>query len=168
VISKQLIKDHHNLFKSLYPDRPLISKRHFLIHYGCMIAMFAPLVKLWCMRLEGNCPMKRLALTLAYKNQVESMFSCKLSELLTKKVCIPNASPFFMVGYLQKKQQTIDNDFGMCSTIHVAHSVSVLGQTYRRGSFLPLNCDTRGECLFGETVHIIPECEKQDVLVDVC
>lgn len=86
VILKQLILDHHNLFKILYQDRPLISKHNFLIHYGRMIAMFAPLVKLWCMRFESNhCPMKRLALTLAYKNQVESMFSWKLSELLMKK-----------------------------------------------------------------------------------
>ena len=30
---KHLIIDHHKLFKSLFPDRRLIPKHHFMIHY---------------------------------------------------------------------------------------------------------------------------------------
>lgn len=59
VYLKQLIIDHHNMFKTLYPDRPLIPKHHFMIHYGSMIVMFGLIVKLWCMRFESkHCPLK--------------------------------------------------------------------------------------------------------------
>lgn len=56
-------------------------------------------------------------------------------------------------------------DIGTCSTIHVAHSVCVLGQTYKTGCVLALNCDLRGERLFGEIVHIVPNCEKEEVQI---
>ena len=85
VFLKQLVIDHHNMFKTLYPDRRLIPKHHFMIHYGRMIVMFGPLVKLWCMRFESkHCPMKRqadvvcnfknISKTLAYKNHTNMEF----------------------------------------------------------------------------------------------
>lgn len=63
VFLKQLITDHHRLFKTLYPDRPLIPKHNFMIHEMLsMILMFGSLVKLWCVRFESKpYPMKRLA-----------------------------------------------------------------------------------------------------------
>lgn len=83
---------------------------------------------------------------------------------------VTNAFPV-MVGSLEKSDLFSENlkalgyDIGTCSTIHVAHSVCVFGQTYRTGCVLALNCDLRGECLFGEIVHMVPNCEKEEVLI---
>lgn len=37
VLLKHLIMEHHELFKELYPDRKLIPKHHFMIHYPSCI-----------------------------------------------------------------------------------------------------------------------------------
>ena len=75
-----------------------------------------------------------------------------------------------MVESLKKSDLLIENlkalgyDVGTCNTIHVAHSVCWLGQTYKTGCVLALNSDARGERLFGDIVHMVPNCEKEDVL----
>ena len=37
----------------------------------------------------------------------------------------------------------------------------MFGQTYQTGSVVPLKYDLRGECQFGEIIHILPECDKE-------
>lgn len=183
VFLKQLIIDHHDMFKTLYPDRPLIPKHHFMIHYGRMIVMFGPLVKLWCMRFESkHCPLKRqahvvcnfknISKTLAYKNQIQSMYSWKLGKPLEREISVPNAFPVIVRSLelselLLEKLHTKNEDLGILSTIQDAHTVHAFCQAYRTGSVVSLNCDTRGERLFGEIVHILPECEKEEVLMFV-
>ncbi len=54
VYLKQLIVDHHKMFKELYPERNLIPQHHFLIHYSSMMALFGPPSKPWCMRFEAK------------------------------------------------------------------------------------------------------------------
>lgn len=49
--------------------------------------------------------------------------------------------------------------------VHVSHSVSVFGQTFQTGCVLALNRDLWEEHLFGEVLHIVPQCEKEIVLV---
>ena len=177
VFLKQLVIDHHNMFKTLYPDRRLIPKHHFMIHYGRMIVMFGPLVKLWCMRFESkHCPMKRqahvvcnfknISKTLAYKNQIQSMYSWKFGKPLEREISVPNAFPVIVGSLglselLLEKLHIKDENLDILSTVHVAHTVSVFGQTYRTGSVVPLKYDLRGECQFGEIIHILPECDKE-------
>ena len=43
VYLKQLIIDHHRLFKELYPGKNLIPKHHFMTHYPSMMVQFGPL-----------------------------------------------------------------------------------------------------------------------------
>lgn len=51
---KHLINDHHKLFRSLFPDRRLIPKHHFMIHYPRCIRKIGPLIHVWCMRFEAK------------------------------------------------------------------------------------------------------------------
>ncbi|RVE61678.1 hypothetical protein OJAV_G00174850 [Oryzias javanicus] len=51
---KNLIVDHHKLFKHLYPHRNLIPKHHFMIHYPSSIRKIGPLLFLWSMRFEAK------------------------------------------------------------------------------------------------------------------
>ncbi|KAL7397849.1 hypothetical protein ABVT39_000670 [Epinephelus coioides] len=52
-----------------------------------------------------------------------------------------------------------DDDLTLNSSVYVAHTVSVLGQTYRTSCVLPLKVDNNGEPLFGEIIHIIPQAD---------
>lgn len=54
VYLKTAIKRHLLLFKSVYPDAPIIPKQHFLVHLPSQILKFGPLIRSWCMRFEGK------------------------------------------------------------------------------------------------------------------
>lgn len=54
VYLKHLIVDHHTLFKKLYPQKNLLPKHHFLIHYPRCIQKIGPVLHSWCMRYEGK------------------------------------------------------------------------------------------------------------------
>lgn len=45
---------HHELFKTLFPERKLIPKHHFMTHYSYVIRKSGPLINLWAMRFEGK------------------------------------------------------------------------------------------------------------------
>lgn len=53
VFLKELIIEHHTLFKKLH-NRNLIPKHQFMIHYPRLMVMFGPLSQLWCMRYEAK------------------------------------------------------------------------------------------------------------------
>ena len=130
MLLKQLVIDHHTLFKSLY-DRPLIPKHHFMTHYWRMMVYFGPLGKLWCMRFEGkHAPLKRQAQvvcnfinvskTLAFKHQVQAMFNWKLGSPLKDKMTVANSFPV-LLGSLKEDVCLIDNlkAIGHCQSIRV-------------------------------------------------
>lgn len=91
---KQLIIDHHKLFKTLYPERKIVPKHHLMTHYWRLMIQFGPLVRLYCMRFKGkHGPLKRhahivcnfvnISKTLAYKNQVSWKFGDPFKRPLT-------------------------------------------------------------------------------------
>lgn len=49
-----LVEEHHTQFKLLFPDKPLLPKHHFMIHYGAKMKQFGPLICYWCMRFEAK------------------------------------------------------------------------------------------------------------------
>lgn len=183
VFLKQLIIEHHTLFKKLY-ERNLIPKHHFMIHYPRMIVKFGPLYHMWCMRFEAkHNPLKRhahvvgnfknISKTLSYKHQVQHMYSFKLGDPFSDKPDVTNAFPVTICSLkeadvvLNNLRATYDDDLTLNSTVYVAHTVSVLGHTYRSGSVLPLKVDHKGEPLFGEIVHIIPWAENVCLFVRI-
>ena len=52
IFFKYLIAEHHRLFKHLYPNKRLIPKHHFMVHYPLCILKIRPLFHTWCMRCE--------------------------------------------------------------------------------------------------------------------
>lgn len=183
VFLKELIIEHHTLFKQLYATN-LIPKHHFMIHYPRMMVLFGPLSKLWCMRFEAKhnpfkrlahsvCNFKNVSKTLAFKHQVQHMYHYKHSDNLAKKMDVPNAY-LVSVGSLKKADVLLDNlrltleqDLSLTSTVFVSHSIDVYGQSYRTGSVLTLRRDFREEPLFGEVIHILPQSVNESVFVFV-
>lgn len=129
------------MFKKLYPDMPLIPKHHFMIHYGGMVAIFGPLVKLWCMTSKSEyrpfkcqayvvCNFRNISKTLVYKNQIQTMYNYVLYKA--------HFGIFGTQWALSWKAAYKNKDFWILITIHVAHTVHVLGQTYKTGSVVLL------------------------------
>lgn len=54
MLPKNLICDHHNMFKTLFPDKKLIPNHHLMIHYPQCIKEIGPLIHMWCMRFEAK------------------------------------------------------------------------------------------------------------------
>ncbi len=48
------LEEHHSHFKSIYPEKRLIPKHHFMLHYPEFMTKFGPLSKYWCMRFEAK------------------------------------------------------------------------------------------------------------------
>ncbi len=51
---KHLIAEHHGLFKHLFPDKNLLPKHHFMVHYPSCMQKIGPLIHCWCMRYEAK------------------------------------------------------------------------------------------------------------------
>ena len=67
------INEHHELFTARYPERTIIPKMHYMVHYPSQIRQFGPLIHTWTMRYEkcasrhGN--FKNICKTIAKKHQ---------------------------------------------------------------------------------------------------
>lgn len=80
---KHLISEHHGLFKHLFPNKKLIPKHHFMVHYATCIRKIGPLLHTWCMRYEAKHnffkkqlkSFKNITKTLAKKHQSQVAYS---------------------------------------------------------------------------------------------
>lgn len=92
VYLKHLIVDHHTLFKKLYPQKNLLPKHHFLIHYPRCIQKIGPVLHSWCMRYEGKHnffkkqlkSFKNITKTLAKKHQIHMAHSWRSSTTFSR------------------------------------------------------------------------------------
>lgn len=51
---KILIEEHHTKFKTIYPDKSIIPKMHYMVHYPRQILSYGPLIYSWTMRHEAK------------------------------------------------------------------------------------------------------------------
>ena len=49
-----LIEEHHSKFIQLYPEKNVIPKMHYMVHYPSQILKYGPLVCTWTMRHEAK------------------------------------------------------------------------------------------------------------------
>ena len=80
-----LIEDHHNHFVNVFPNRRLLPKHHFMIHYPTCLEQVGPLIHVWCMRYEAKhdyfCKVadtvrnfKNICKTVAKRHQITQMY----------------------------------------------------------------------------------------------
>lgn len=71
---KLLIREHHNLFTSLYGYNSYIPKFHFLVHYPEQMELLGPMVRTWTIRHEAKLNFfKRVSCLANFKNVAFSM-----------------------------------------------------------------------------------------------
>ncbi len=86
---KQLIKDHHNYFLTMYPTRTLKPKHHFMTHYPQQIRQLGPLINYWTMRFEAKHRFfKRLGhIVCNYRNILKTLAECQQMFLCYNLMC---------------------------------------------------------------------------------
>ncbi|XP_038870264.1 uncharacterized protein LOC120064026 [Salvelinus namaycush] len=81
-----LIAEHHRLFMYLFPDRNILPKHHFMIHYPCCIRNIGPILHSWCMRYEAKHnffkkqlkSFKNVTMTLTKKHQNDMAYNWEM------------------------------------------------------------------------------------------
>ncbi|XP_047145213.1 uncharacterized protein LOC124818403 isoform X1 [Hydra vulgaris] len=82
---KDLVSEHHELFKICYPDKRLLYKHHRMVHYGTIIENSGPLLHMMVMRFEAKhnfskrlahiiYNFKNIAFSLASRHQLSHAF----------------------------------------------------------------------------------------------
>ncbi|XP_065681041.1 uncharacterized protein LOC101236011 [Hydra vulgaris] len=82
---KDLVSEHHELFKICYPDKRLLYKHHRMVHYGTIIENSGPLLHMMVMRFEAKhnfskrlahiiSNFKNIAFSLASRHQLSHAF----------------------------------------------------------------------------------------------
>lgn len=51
---KHLIAEHHRLFNNFFPNKRLLPKHHFMVHYPTCILKIGPFLHSWCTRYEAK------------------------------------------------------------------------------------------------------------------
>lgn len=163
-----LIADHHNLFKSLFPDILLKPKHHFLVHYPKLILEFGPLVCCWCMRFESkHLYFKRIAQSI--KNSINLPFSmtrkhqrlqcyynCTSSRCIGKSNKVTNPKPINKNVY----SEDIGKVLGMYSDYYVVSKAQVNGITYKSGMCVLSNFNEfNDQPIFSKVILIISKDE---------
>ena len=102
-----VIRDHHRLFLPLFPDKHLIPKQHFLVHYPRLIQLLGPLSQYSCLRKEAkHRPLKQwartcnnfknIAKTVTERHQVQHSYTFLLRKPLSCNTDIKDQFPVQM------------------------------------------------------------------------
>ena len=95
-VLKQLIKDHHEHFLEMFPERNLKPKHHFMTHYPYQMRMLGPLIHFWTMRFEAKhrffkrlghivCNYRNILKTLCHRQQMFLCYSLMSGKDLTQR-----------------------------------------------------------------------------------
>lgn len=136
---KHLIVEHHRLFKMLYPNRRLIPKHHFMIHYPRAIRKIGPILHFWAMRFEAKHRF--------FKNTVKNFKNITKSLAQTHQMAIAfhwESLPFKSINCGPVKSVSLDNFINgeiiansLCVTIDsevdLTSWITYFGTEYRAG-----------------------------------
>jgi hypothetical protein len=160
---EELISQHHQLFRSLFPAERLIPKQHFLIHYPSKIRNLGPPVQYWCMRFESKhasakdfCRLihnfKNICMSIAWQQQIRLCV-----DWLTPEHLVSEVGPGKML--LPCSLPVPDNVFkgtniALYEEVYTANYVEVNGSRYKIGNVLVLNV-VADSPVFGQILFIV-------------
>ena len=171
VFLKHLIIEHHHLFKTLYPNRRLIPKHHFMIHYSRVIRKIGPVLHFWAMRFEAKHRFfkntvknfKNITKSLARTHQMSIAFHW---ESLPFKSIISGPLKTVELANMRNGEIIADNlNFDIDTEVEVVSWITCFGTEYRPDLMLcskiendhPVFCQIKDILLVGEDYFLITE-----------
>ena len=163
---KALIRDHHFIFKQLFPDIPLTPKQHHLVHYPRAIRLLGPLGQYSAMRFEGkHKSLKRFAKsannfiridkTVAKMHQIAQSHEFLIKQNVEQKGTEVYNQTVVPVTTLANAEEICANlKCGLDSDVIVANIVEVNGYKFRRSTAV-LICWNEEFPEFGEIQDIV-------------
>ncbi|XP_033101221.1 uncharacterized protein LOC117104479 [Anneissia japonica] len=161
-----LIEDHHNHFRSTFPDKKLLPKHHFMVHYPTCLENIGPLLHVWCMRYEAKheyfCRVadtarnfKNICKTVAKQHQMTQIYQLKSDQPLENLEVGPGLS--ILCSYLEEicVETVVETIPGVTrfTEIFSANWVNLCGTIYQ--PLLLLCYDVKELPMFGQIQHIL-------------
>lgn len=163
----ELINDHQELFKRLFPDTNFINKHHHLRHYCECIKMSGPMRNIWCMRFEGKHNVfkkhanvcgnfKNLPKTMARLCQISQSSYWGLDNQLPLKLKCEKGSNKFVKETLCRKN-LLELGFSDSDTVFVADKIILFGTAYYINFFIAIENDfvSGFDPVFAKIVEIV-------------
>ncbi|XP_025765360.1 uncharacterized protein LOC109203258 isoform X2 [Oreochromis niloticus] len=167
---KHLIIEHHVLFKQLYPNRNLIPKHHFMIHYPSCIRKIGPLIHMWSMRFEAKHKV--------FKNTVKNFKNVTKSLARKHQIFIGyhwETSPLNHIEYGPLKSFNLDREDNTQMFARALHAaprdlfssswIKFSGTEYRKGLIICINVENEMP-VFGRITTILLADSTTFFLVD--
>ena len=163
---KARIKEHHSLFKEVFPDTPLTPKQHHLIHYPRAIRMLGPLSAYSSIRFEGkHKPLKAYAKNASNYKKVELTVAKQHQIGQSHDFLVKQDVRIKGIEILHQdlvRVSSLEDEEDVCAVLHctpdadilVAGAVEVNGYTFRPCSVVLTNWNEELP-EFGEVRHIV-------------
>ncbi len=176
-------QDHLETFKDLFPEKSLLPKHHFLLHYGQAYLQFGPLRHYWCMRFEAkHAYFKRLAkiannfknilLTLANRHQRFQAYVCSSSSSMCHNSIKLSKTSEVNINNLSQYEKTLFDNVHVSlhtpqATLHECRFATINGIAYHRNMIVVIKCDSEG-IQFGQIMTIYVESMEPLFRLRIC
>jgi len=143
---KCLITEYVQSRCTLFPDKNLKPKHHYLLHYAAMILKLGPLIRLWTLRFESKhkyfkqCVrklqnFKNVCKTASQRHQLLQSYLSQGS-LFGESVKCDQALDFDVSHYTKKIQDAVANVSLNSKDTAICHSLIIKGTEYKKGQFV--------------------------------
>lgn len=182
-----LIHEYFDFRQSLFPDRTLKPKHHFVMHYPSLIQQFGPLRHVWTLRFEskhsyfknivrhtGN--FKNVAKTLSEKHQLLQALRFSEGTFFSDKIIADQAVVYQSENYSNFISHMISAYCPFKDPIFIAESSVINGTTYKKSMFIPCYKNIFGIYILCELNYLIinneyAECfiigQKREIFLNV-
>ena len=164
---KQLIKDHHDYFLQMCPNRNLKPKHHFMTHCPQQMRLLGPLINYWTMRFEAKhrffkrlghivCNYRNILKTLANRQQMFLCYNLMCGKKLVDRDVEIGPGSSTLVASLEKAK-FLSRVFGihLVSEVYVAKWCVVNGIKYSKNILVITGKSEDALPIFQEIIFII-------------
>lgn len=166
-----LIEDHHAHFRETFPERRLLPKHHFMVHYPTCLRKIGPLIHVWCMRYEAKheyfCRVadavrnyKNICKSLAKRHQIMQTYRLLANKPLEVLEVGPGRQTE-IIGLTDDCIHLVMEKIPMAdfhTKVYDANWVKICGTKYQSSLFVC--CDVQELPSFGRIIHILVHEDK--------
>lgn len=141
------ISEHRHRYCTLFPERKLLPKHHYLEHYPALILRFGPLVSFWTLRFESkhsyfkqvakhtNC-FKNITLFLATKHQLMISHSIFSSSCEKNNPKVEQVSTVPLHVLKEEVAISLSQKYPDLTVVNLTHNVYADGINFRSGMII--------------------------------